>query len=37
MTTDWNPVLRTEFEKPYWPELRTFVAFLEGTQRGIAR
>ena len=24
--TDWNPVLRGEFEKPYWPELRSFVA-----------
>jgi uracil-DNA glycosylase len=26
MTTDWNPVLRGEFAKPYWPELQTFVA-----------
>lgn len=26
MTTDWNPVLRGEFEKPYWSELRQFVA-----------
>ncbi len=25
-TTDWNPVLRTEFEKPYWRELQAFVA-----------
>jgi len=25
-TTDWNPVLRGEFEQPYWPELRQFVA-----------
>lgn len=25
-TTDWNPVLRGEFDKPYWPELRRFVA-----------
>ncbi|MFN8053149.1 MAG: uracil-DNA glycosylase [Acidimicrobiales bacterium] len=24
-TTDWNPVLRGEFEKPYWSELRAFV------------
>jgi uracil-DNA glycosylase len=24
--TDWNPVLRGEFTKPYWPELRAFVA-----------
>ena len=23
--TDWNPVLRAEFEKPYWPELQAFV------------
>jgi uracil-DNA glycosylase len=25
-TTDWNPLLRTEFAKPYWAELRRFVA-----------
>jgi uracil-DNA glycosylase len=24
--TDWNPVLRAEFEKPYWVELQQFVA-----------
>ncbi|MFZ6004162.1 MAG: uracil-DNA glycosylase [Actinomycetota bacterium] len=24
--TDWNPVLRTEFAKPYWPQLQQFVA-----------
>jgi uracil-DNA glycosylase len=24
--TDWNPVLRGEFGKPYWPELQSFVA-----------
>jgi uracil-DNA glycosylase len=24
--TDWNPVLRGEFDKPYWRELQTFVA-----------
>ena len=24
--TDWNPVLRAELEKPYWPELQQFVA-----------
>lgn len=24
-TTDWNPVLRDEFEKPYWAELMAFV------------
>ena len=26
MRTDWNPVLRDEFSKPYWPELQAFVA-----------
>ncbi|MBU6241551.1 MAG: uracil-DNA glycosylase [Acidobacteria bacterium] len=26
MTTDWNPILRGEFEKPYWKDLQTFVA-----------
>jgi uracil-DNA glycosylase len=26
MTTDWNPVLRGEFAKPYWAELQQFVA-----------
>ncbi len=26
MKTDWNPVLRGEFSKPYWPELQSFVA-----------
>lgn len=25
-TTDWNPILRGEFAKPYWPELQQFVA-----------
>lgn len=25
MTTDWNPVLRGEFDKPYWGELQAFV------------
>ncbi len=24
-TTDWNPVLRGEFDKPYWRELQQFV------------
>jgi len=24
--TDWNPVLRDEFAKPYWAELQSFVA-----------
>jgi len=24
--TDWNPILREEFEKPYWPKLQQFVA-----------
>ena len=26
MKTDWNPVLRGEFAKPYWTELQQFVA-----------
>jgi uracil-DNA glycosylase len=26
VTTDWNPVLRGEFTKPYWPDLQAFVA-----------
>ena len=25
-TTDWNPVLRGEFSKPYWADLQAFVA-----------
>jgi uracil-DNA glycosylase len=25
MKTDWNPVLRGEFEKPYWQQLQAFV------------
>jgi uracil-DNA glycosylase len=25
-TTDWNPLLRAEFDKPYWRELQDFVA-----------
>jgi uracil-DNA glycosylase len=24
--TDWNPILRGEFAKPYWPQLQAFVA-----------
>jgi uracil-DNA glycosylase len=24
--TDWNPVLRVEFEKPYWQDLQSFVS-----------
>ncbi len=24
--TDWNPVLRSEFDKPYWHDLQSFVA-----------
>jgi uracil-DNA glycosylase len=32
MKTDWNPVLRGEFAKPYWGELQQFVA----TERGRA-
>lgn len=31
-TTDWNPLLRTEFDQPYWGELRRFVA--EERRRG---
>jgi uracil-DNA glycosylase len=26
VTTDWNPLLRGEFDKPYWAELQRFVA-----------
>jgi uracil-DNA glycosylase len=26
VTTDWNPLLRAEFDKPYWNELQRFVA-----------
>ncbi len=26
MTTDWNPILRAEFDKPYWSDLQRFVA-----------
>ena len=25
MTTDWNPLLRAEFDKPYWSSLQSFV------------
>jgi len=25
VTTDWNPLLRGEFEKPYWKQLQAFV------------
>ena len=25
-TTDWNPVLRSQFAEPYWEELQSFVA-----------
>ncbi|WP_051063370.1 uracil-DNA glycosylase [Ilumatobacter nonamiensis] len=25
-TTDWNPLLRAEFDQPYWTELQDFVA-----------
>lgn len=32
MSTDWNPVLRTEFGKDYWAPLQQFVA--EERQRG---
>jgi uracil-DNA glycosylase len=26
MRTDWNPILRSEFEKPYWADLQSFVS-----------
>jgi uracil-DNA glycosylase len=26
MPTDWNPILRGEFDQPYWQELQAFVA-----------
>jgi len=26
VTTDWNPVLRSELEQPYWKDLQAFVA-----------
>ena len=26
MATDWNPLLRDEFDKPYWKDLQSFVA-----------
>ncbi len=26
MSTDWNPLLRAEFDKPYWHALQSFVA-----------
>ena len=25
MTTDWNPLLRDQFDEPYWSDLMTFV------------
>ena len=25
MSTDWNPLLRAEFEKPYWKDLQAFL------------
>jgi len=30
--TDWNPILREEFAKPYWAELQQFVAGERATQ-----
>ena len=33
MATDWNPVLRGEFTKPYWPQLQRFVAEQRGQYR----
>ena len=29
-TTDWNPLLRDEFRKPYWSQLQEFVAESKG-------
>ena len=26
MPTDWNPILRDEFDQPYWQELQAFIA-----------
>lgn len=26
MATDWNPLLRDQFDEPYWQELQTFIA-----------
>jgi len=26
MRTDWNPILRSEFDEPYWNELQSFIA-----------
>jgi uracil-DNA glycosylase len=31
--TDWNPVLRAEFDKPYWTELQAFVSAERGRYR----
>jgi uracil-DNA glycosylase len=31
-TTDWNPLLRGEFDKPYWQELQQFVAAERGAR-----
>ena len=25
MQTDWNPILRQEFNKPYWVELQNYI------------
>ena len=25
-TTDWNPLLREQFDEPYWADLQSFVA-----------
>ena len=34
MKTDWNPILRQEFEKPYWADLQQFV-HAERTQHAV--
>ena len=31
--TDWNPLLRGEFDEPYWRDLQTFVAAERSAQR----
>ena len=34
-TTDWNPVLRGEFAKPYWRDLQQFVAAERAAPHGV--
>ena len=35
MTTDWNPLLRGEFSKPYWADLQAFVASEERAEHSV--